>query len=110
MFGGTSNAIGYGVGAIITSSAGDHTPFTAGLFFDYTNNMAEYEACILGLEATIELWTKILEVYGDPTLVICQIKGEWEIRHPNLIPYHDYIMTLIPYLDKVPSTIRIWFL
>lgn len=38
--------------------------------------MAEYEACILRIDKTIDLRIKILEVYGDSTLVINQIKGE----------------------------------
>ncbi|XP_050877559.1 uncharacterized protein LOC127081335 [Lathyrus oleraceus] len=36
--------------------------------------MAEYEACILGLEEAIELKIKILEVFGDSALVIHQIR------------------------------------
>lgn len=95
VFDGASNALGHGVGEIITSLACDHTPFNAILFFDCTNNMAEYEACILGLEASTELRIKILEIYGDLALVICQINGKWETRHPNLIPCRDYVKTLI---------------
>lgn len=36
--------------------------------------MVEYEACIFGIEAAIDLRIKILEIYGDSTLVISQIK------------------------------------
>ena len=70
VFDGASNALGNGVGAAITSPEGFHTPLTAIIFFDYTNNMAKYEACIFGLEAAIYLRIKILEVYGDSALVI----------------------------------------
>ena len=101
VFDGASNALGHGVGAIITSPNGGHTPFTARLCFDCTNNMAEYEACILGLEAAIDLRIKILEVYGDSALVIYQIRGEWETRHPNLIPYQKYVKTLLPHFDEI---------
>ncbi|KAL9362451.1 hypothetical protein Peur_045236 [Populus x canadensis] len=41
-----------------------------------TNNTAEYEACIHGLEAALELKIGKLEVYGDSMLIICQTKGE----------------------------------
>ena len=44
-----SNALGRGVGAILISLEGNHCPFTAKLSFDCTNNVAEYEACVLGL-------------------------------------------------------------
>ena len=53
-FDGASNALGHGVGAVLISSEGNHYPFTAKLSFDCTNNVAEYEACVLGLQVAIE--------------------------------------------------------
>ena len=38
------NTLGNIIGAVIVSLEGCHTPFTARLCFDCTNNMAEYEA------------------------------------------------------------------
>ena len=76
MFDGASNAVGHEIGAIITSPTGFHIPFTARICFDCTNNMAEYEACIFGIEAAIDLRIKILAVYGDSALVISQINGD----------------------------------
>ena len=70
-----SNALGNGIGVVIISPEGCHTPFTARLCFDYTNNMAEYEECILGLKASIDLRIKHLDVFGDSALVISQVKG-----------------------------------
>ena len=48
-FDGASIALGRGVGAVLISPEGNHCPFTAKLSFDYTNNVADYEACVLGL-------------------------------------------------------------
>ncbi|KAE8715750.1 C2H2 and C2HC zinc fingers superfamily protein [Hibiscus syriacus] len=62
-FDGASNALGYGIGAILVSPDGKHYPFTSQLNFDCTNNMAEYEACILGLRVAIELAGYVLD--GD---------------------------------------------
>ena len=61
---------------MIVTPHGSHIPFTGRLTFDCTNNMAEYEACIMGLEEAIDLTIKILDVYGDSTLVINKIKRE----------------------------------
>ena len=63
--------------------------------------MAEYEACIMGLEEAIDLRIKILDVYSDSALVINQIKGDWETRHPGLIPYKDYAWRLLTFFNKV---------
>ena len=70
-FDGASNALGRGVGAVLISLKGNHCPFTAKLNFDYTNNMAEYEACVLDLQVAIEKKIKSLKVYDDSVLVIC---------------------------------------
>ena len=101
MFDGASNAMGHGIGAVLTSPRNTHIPFTARLCFDCTNNVAEYEACVMGLEAAIDLKIKILEVYGDSALVIHQVRGDWDTRHPNLVPYRDYIIELLPAFDEV---------
>ena len=66
-----SNALGRGVGAVLISFEGNHCPFTTKLSFECTNNVAEYEACVLGLQATIEKKIKRLNVYDDSILVIC---------------------------------------
>ncbi|XP_050919821.1 uncharacterized protein LOC127137397 [Lathyrus oleraceus] len=63
--------------------------------------MAEYEACILGLEEAIELKIKVLKVFRDSALLIHQIRGDWERRHANLIPYRDYVLKLLPKFDKI---------
>ena len=63
--------------------------------------MAEHEACIMGLKAAIDLRIKFLDVFGDSTLVISQIKGEWDTKHPNLIPYEELVLTLLPHFEEV---------
>ncbi|KAA3488362.1 RNA-directed DNA polymerase (Reverse transcriptase), Ribonuclease H [Gossypium australe] len=96
-----SNAVGNGIGAILVSPNGDHYPFTCKLYFDCTNNMAEYEACIMGLCAAIEWKIRVLEVYGDSALVIYQLKGEWETRDPKLVNYQKIVLGLIKEFDNV---------
>ncbi|KAK5843484.1 hypothetical protein PVK06_005941 [Gossypium arboreum] len=71
-----SNAVGNRIEAVLVSPNGDHYPFTSKLDFDCTNNMAEYEACIMGIRAAIERKIKVLEVYRDSALMIYQLKGE----------------------------------
>ena len=84
-FNGASNVLGHGIGAVLVSPEGNHYSFTTRLNFFCTNNIAEYEACIMGLRVAIEQNVKILEVYGDSTLVIYQNRGDWEVRDPKLV-------------------------
>ena len=94
-FDGVSIALGHGVGVILISPEGNHCPFTAKLSFECTNNVAEYEACVLGLQTSIEKKIKSLNVYEDSALVICQLNGEWETRNSKLVPYQEFIKKLI---------------
>ncbi|XP_050918615.1 uncharacterized protein LOC127136053 [Lathyrus oleraceus] len=101
IFDGVVNAYGNGIGAVIITPHGLHIPFTARLTFKCMNNMAECEACIMGLEEAIDLRIKNLDVYGDSTLVVNQIKGEQENRQPGLIPYKDYARRLSTFFNKI---------
>ncbi|XP_040947396.1 uncharacterized protein [Gossypium hirsutum] len=92
---------GHGIGAVLVSPEGDHYPLTARLNFFCSNNMAEYEACIMGLCAAIEKKIKILEVHGDSALVIYQIRGEWEVRYSKLVKYRDFVAELVKEFKEV---------
>ncbi|XP_012477673.1 uncharacterized protein LOC105793293 [Gossypium raimondii] len=96
-----SNSISNGIGAVLVSPSGDHYPFASKLDFDCTNNMAEYEACIMGIRAAIERKIKVLKVYGDSVLVIYQLKGEWETRDPKLISYRRMVLELMDEFDDI---------
>ncbi|GAU40633.1 hypothetical protein TSUD_190100 [Trifolium subterraneum] len=101
IFDGAVNVYGSRIGAIIVTPKGAHIPFTARLQFECTNNIAEYEACIMGIEEAIDLRIKNIDIYGDSALVVNQIKGEWETRHAGLIPYRDYARRLLTFFNKV---------
>src|ERR1051325_11725235 len=55
----------------------------------------------MGIKAVIDLRIKFLQVYGDSSLVISQIKGEWDRKHPNLISYREHVLNLIPYFKEI---------
>ena len=100
-FDGASNALGHGVGAALVSPDKQCSPFTTRLGFNCTNNMAEYEACALGIQAAIDFNIKLLKVYGDSALVIHQLWGEWKTRDHKLIPYQAYIKKLAEFFNDV---------
>jgi len=66
---------GHGIGAVLISPENHYIPMTTRLCFSCTNNVAEYEACAMGILAAIESKVKVLEVYGDSALVVHQLKG-----------------------------------
>lgn len=49
-----------------------------------TNNVAEYQALIAGLELAIARGVTDLQVFLDSELVVSQMKGEWKIKKDSL--------------------------
>lgn len=49
-----------------------------------TNNRAEYEALIRGLEAALEYGFDEIEIRGDAELIVRQVRGDWETNDPGL--------------------------
>ncbi|XP_052305631.1 uncharacterized protein LOC112325327 [Populus trichocarpa] len=103
-FDGAVNVYGNGAGAVIISPDKKQYPVSVKLHFECTNNTAEYEACILGLEAALELKIKKLDVYGDSMLIICQVKGEWQTKEEKLRPYQEYLSTLAKEFEGIRFT------
>ncbi|XP_015068715.1 uncharacterized protein LOC107013276 [Solanum pennellii] len=73
----------------------------AKLRFNCTNNMAEYEPCILGLKIAIDMNVQELLVMADSGLLIHQVKGEWAVKKMQIIPYVQYVQKLCKRFCKI---------
>ncbi|OMO65001.1 reverse transcriptase [Corchorus capsularis] len=100
-FDGDSNLSGQGIGAVLVSPEEYYYPATARLKFPTTNNVAEYEACVLGIQLALERKVKRVEIYGDSALVIYQMKGEWQARDSKLVLYKDHVSEMIKSFEEV---------
>jgi ribonuclease HI len=79
-FDSASSCEGAGAGVLIVAPDDEIIiPFSYILQWniDYTNNVCEYEALVLGLEAARKLKIKNLEVYDDVELIIKQINHQY---------------------------------
>ncbi|XP_031392228.1 uncharacterized protein LOC116204285 [Punica granatum] len=103
-FDGAVNSTGSGIGAILIFPDGRYYSVAAKVNFSCTNNVAEYEACILGLQAAIDFKVKELEVFGDFMLTIFQTLGQWKIKDAKLVPYDEYLEGLAENFEKISFT------
>jgi ribonuclease HI len=51
-----------------------------------TNNVAEYQALLLGLQQARKLGIRRLRVHSDSELLVRQINGIYRVRQPHLLP------------------------
>ena len=65
------------------------------LYFDCTNNVAEYEALVFGLRALIDLQAKKIDIYGDFELVVKQVQGSYQAKHLRLRSYRNLVLDLL---------------
>ena len=102
-FDGASNSKGAGVGAVVISKDGMHFSAYSKLNFDATNNVSEYEACILCLRLALVMDIRRLAVFGDFKLVIKQSTEEYAMRDAKLIPYRRCLVDLYKTLTTLSS-------
>ncbi|XP_050217550.1 uncharacterized protein LOC126668387 [Mercurialis annua] len=92
---GSRTSQGAGAGVHIVSPLGASYRLSFKLWFECTNNQAEYEALIFGLEILAELGEKEIDVRGDSLLVIKQVIGEFKCESELLVRYCNKAKHLI---------------
>ncbi|MDP9068926.1 MAG: ribonuclease HI family protein [Actinomycetota bacterium] len=75
-----------GIGVVLRDENGDVVGEIARGIGDATNNVAEYEALIAGLELALESGVRDIEIYMDSELVVSQLLGRWKIKKDTLRP------------------------
>jgi len=74
-----------GYGAVVRDAAtGEVLAEVAGGIGRATNNVAEYQGLLAGLRAAAELEPAAVEVRMDSKLVVEQMAGRWQVKHPGL--------------------------
>jgi ribonuclease HI len=66
-----------------------------------TNNVAEWTALVLGLEAALARGIRRLTVRLDSELVVKQLRGEYRVKHAGLQPLHRRAMKLLRAFEDV---------
>jgi ribonuclease HI len=75
-----------GAGAVLYDTGGSVVAELARPLGRATNNVAEYNALILGLEEAKRRGASAVDVRMDSLLVVQQMRGLWRIKHPGLVP------------------------
>nr|CAN74304.1 hypothetical protein VITISV_013003 [Vitis vinifera] len=94
---GASRSSGSGVGLLLQSPIGEHLEQAIRLGFPASNNEAEYEAILSGLDLALALSVTKLRVYSDSQLVVRHVEKEYEAKDAR---------SMARYLTKVKDTLQ----
>ena len=75
-----------GVGVVLIDPGGTVVDELAKGIGWATNNVAEYQALIEGLQLARSHGVDRLAVFSDSTLLVEQMKGRWKVKHAGLKP------------------------
>ncbi|CAM8988114.1 unnamed protein product [Rhodiola kirilowii] len=100
-FDGAARRDGAGAGVVFVSPENHLLPFSFTLTQLCSNNMAEYQALLLGLQMARQISIDKMDIYGDSQLVINQVLGDYEVRKDDLIPYHRHATQLLSEFDSI---------
>ena len=93
---GVSRSSGSEVGLLLQSSTWEHLEQAIRLGFPASNNEAEYETILSGLDLVLALSVSKLRIYSDSQLVVRHIQEEYEAKDARMARY----------LTKVKDTLQ----
>jgi len=108
--GGSKGNPGQGYGSYELRTSDDRARLERRTYGDHvTNNEAEYQTLIEGLSDIVRTLQTAgkdpsryrVRVQGDSQLVIRQLTGEWQIKHPEMRTLHAQVLTLAKQLGTV---------
>ncbi|XP_019199626.1 PREDICTED: uncharacterized protein LOC109193238 [Ipomoea nil] len=100
-FDGASHREGAGAGVVFVTPEGEVLPYSFTLTKQCSNNVAEYQALIHGLEIAADMKQLRINIYGDSKLIINQVLGLYEVKKAELVPYNNYAKVLMQWLGDV---------
>ncbi len=90
-----------GIGARLLDAGGDVVEELADSIGTATNNVAEYQALLAGLELALDHDVQRLDVFLDSELVVRQVNGQYKVKDAGLKPLHQQACLLLSRFHEV---------
>ena len=92
---GSSNSKGAGAGVVLEGPGGLLIEQSLRFGFNTSNNQAEYEALIAGLELARDMGEQEVVCKSDSRLTVGHITGEFQVKDPLLSKYYHKVRALL---------------
>ncbi|MEA3366562.1 MAG: ribonuclease HI family protein [Planctomycetota bacterium] len=90
-----------GAACVVKTPDGETVLDRARAFGPATNNVAEYQALLLGLETAAQLRPRRLTIRSDSQLLVRQLAGRYKVRSPGLKPLHRQALRMLEPFETV---------
>lgn len=94
-FDGSCSKEGAGAGIVLISPLKESFTFSFKLEFETTNNVAEYEALLIGFKKAKDMNISEIFVFGDAKLIIQQTRNVYQTKHPRLRDYRNAVWDIV---------------
>lgn len=100
--GGSRGNPGPGAGAFVICKMDDNVVEKSGFYIGIaTNNQAEYQALLKGLQKSAELGIRKLKVFMDSELIVKQLNGLYKIKNAELMPLYAQVKVLADDFEQI---------
>ncbi|MDO8735748.1 MAG: Nif3-like dinuclear metal center hexameric protein [Thermoleophilia bacterium] len=89
-----------GIGAVLADPDGEPVETLASYIGEATNNVAEYQAMISGLELALDRGVTRLAIFSDSELIVRQLEGAYRVKNEGLRPYYQQAKSLLSRLEE----------
>lgn len=90
-----------GCGAVLKNPRGETIAKESKALGQTTNNVAEYHALLLGLEAALRQNVRRLKVFSDSELLVRQLQGKYKVRSADLRPLFEQAQSTLTAFDRI---------
>ncbi|KAJ9553056.1 hypothetical protein OSB04_017101 [Centaurea solstitialis] len=97
----SSNVRGSGLGVVLKSSQGGNMVYSIRIRCEFkaTNNEAEYEALIAGLDIAYKLGARHLNARSDSLLIVNQVNGDFQAKDSKMMSYLKIVKDRVARFD-----------
>ncbi len=88
------------IGAVLRRPDGDTVETLANFIGDATNNIAEYQALIAGVEMALDHDVGRLSIFSDSELIVRQLQGIYRVKNEGLRPYYQQAKSTLARLER----------
>jgi ribonuclease HI len=88
------------IGVVVSQPDGTVVDELAERIGPATNNVAEYQAVLRGLERARELGASEVEIVGDSQLIARQLTGAYKVKHPAMKPLYESAIAALAGFDR----------